>query len=82
MRCRLEAKVRERTMQDLRGLITELVAVDENGKDQLSALEQPEVLKLKSIFAHEELDLTEIASQVCSAILGSKSALIAYQKRL
>ena len=64
--CSLEAKVRERTMQDLRGLITELVAVDENGKDQLSTLDQPDVQKLKSIFAHAKLDLTDIASKVRS----------------
>jgi hypothetical protein len=59
--------VRERTMEDLRGLIDELVAVDENGKDQLSALEPAEVLKLKTIFAHAQLDLTDIASKVSNS---------------
>jgi hypothetical protein len=61
---RLEATVRERTMEDLRGLIVELVAVDESGKDQLSTLEQPEVQKLKSIFAHQKLDLSETVIKV------------------
>jgi hypothetical protein len=62
--CRLEAKVKERTMEDLRGLVTELVAVDENGRDQLSSLEQPEVQKLKSVFTHHRMDLGEVVTKV------------------
>jgi hypothetical protein len=56
--------VRARTVEDLRGLIIELVAVDASGKDQLSSLEQPEVQKLKSIFSHQNLDLTDIVTKV------------------
>jgi hypothetical protein len=60
----LEAKVRERTMEDLRGLIIELVAVDEHGNDQLSSLQQPEVQKLRSIFSHQKLSLSDIVLKV------------------
>jgi hypothetical protein len=56
--------VNERTQEDLRGLVVELVAVDENGKDQLSSLEQPEVQKLKSIFSHQKLDLADTVTKV------------------
>jgi hypothetical protein len=56
--------VRERTMEDLRGLIIELVAVDENGKDQLSSLQQPEVQKLRSIFSHQKLSLSDTVLKV------------------
>jgi hypothetical protein len=42
--------VKERTAEDLRGLIIELVAVDESGKKLWASLKQPEVQKLRSIF--------------------------------
>jgi hypothetical protein len=63
---RLEADVKERTIEDLRGLIIELVAVDEKGKDQWSSLDQPELQKLRSIFSHQKLDLADVVTQVCT----------------
>jgi hypothetical protein len=54
-------------MEDLRGLIIELVAVDESGTDQLSSLQQPEVQKLRSIFSHQKLDLADIVTKVHSS---------------
>jgi hypothetical protein len=56
--------VTERTVEDLRGLIIELVAVDETGNDQLSLLEQPELQKLWRIFSHQKLDLGDIVTKV------------------
>jgi hypothetical protein len=66
---RLEAKVTERTAEDLRGLITELVAVGDSGKDQLSSLQQPEMQKLWSIFSHQKLDLADIITKVPTMLL-------------
>jgi hypothetical protein len=60
--------VRERTVEDLRGLIIELVAVDESGKDQLSCLQPPEVQKLKGIFSHQKLDLSDAVFKVPAAL--------------
>jgi hypothetical protein len=68
---RLEAKVKERTEADLRGLVVELVAVDQSGVDQLSSLEQPEVHKMWSIFSHQKLDLADIVIQVCAMSFAS-----------
>jgi hypothetical protein len=61
--------VKERTEEDLRGLVVELVAVDESGRDQLSSLEQPEVQKLKSIFSHQNLDLADTITKVRTMLL-------------
>jgi hypothetical protein len=61
--------VKERTREDLRGLITELVAVDENGRDQLSLLEQPDVQKLKSVFSHYSMDYGDTVDKVMRCAL-------------
>jgi hypothetical protein len=66
---RLEAKVTERTAEDLRGLITELVAVGDSGVDPLSTLQQPEMQKLWSIFSHQKLDLADIITKVATVLL-------------
>jgi hypothetical protein len=56
--------VNERTEEDLRGFVVELVAVDESGKDLMSSLDQPEVQKLRSIFSHQKLDLADTVTKV------------------
>jgi hypothetical protein len=61
--------VKERTEEDLRGLVVELVAVDESGRDQLASLEQPEVQKLRSIFSHQNLDLADTITKVRTMLL-------------
>jgi hypothetical protein len=68
---RLEANVRQRTKDDLRGLIIELVAIDESGTDQWSSLEQPDLLKLRSIFSHQNLDLADTVTKVCTTSLAA-----------
>jgi hypothetical protein len=68
--------VKERTEEDLRGLVVELVAVDESGKDQMSSLEKPELQKMWSIFSHQKLDLADIVTQVCAMLLSMSSLLM------
>jgi hypothetical protein len=79
---RLEAKVKERTEEDLRGLVVELVAVDESGKDQMSTLEKPELQKMWSTFSHQKLDLADIVTQVCAMLLSISSIIDASNSRL
>ena len=71
--------MKERTAEDLRGLIVELVAVDASGKDQLSALDQSEMQKLWSIFSHQKLDMRDIVAKVGITSLGAYDSCTAHQ---
>jgi hypothetical protein len=68
--------VKERTEEDLWGLVVELVAVDEDGKDQMSFLEQPELQKMWKIFSHQKLNLANIVTKVGSMSLSASGLLM------